>query len=130
MKDTIIITVILFIIIGGHIYTRNFLNKTVLELEGKIEELKEEIFKGKEIDNKQNIINIVNDLEIKWKEVEEKWAIIVIHDELDSIETSLMKIKSNIETEELNKALEEIEVSAFLINHITEREKFCLKNIF
>ena len=130
MRDAIIITIILSIILGGHIYTRNFLRTTVGELEDKIEGLKEEIVLAKEIEDKQNIKDIINDLETKWEEIEKKWAIIVIHDEIDSIETSLMKIKSNVETGELNKTLEEIEVSLFLINHIAEREKFCLKNIF
>ena len=30
----------------------------------------------------------------------------------------------------LDIALEELETSIFLINHISEKERFCLKNVF
>ena len=53
---------------------------------------------------------------------------LVLHSELDSIETSLIKMKVDIE-EDKNMFLEELKTSIFLINHIYEKEKFCLKNI-
>ena len=54
----------------------------------------------------------------------------VLHSELDLIETSFVKMKAQIEEGELNKSMEEIETGIFLVDHINEKEKLCLKNIF
>ena len=55
---------------------------------------------------------------------------IVLHSELDLIETSIIKMKTQIEEDNFDIAKEELDTSIFLINHISEKEKFCLKNIF
>ena len=39
-------------------------------------------------------------------------------------------MKAQIEEGELERSIEEIDASIFLVNHISEKEKFCLKNIF
>lgn len=129
MKDTIIIFVILIIILSGAIYTYKYLDKTTGELSNNLEDLKEEIKIAMETENRDKIRGRVNDIYQKWEKTESNWAIIVLHDELDQIETSFTKMKSEIEDGELEKSLEELETSVFLVNHIKEKEKFCLKNI-
>ena len=64
-----------------------------------------------------------------WHKKEKIWSTIVLHNELDAIETSLISMKANIETKEYKKSVEEIDKSIFLLRHIYEKEKFCLKNI-
>lgn len=127
MKEITIVLFILIIIIGGALYVDKYLENTSNELAGMLKNLKSDIKSDKSIEDiKKESKEIYN----KWKEVEEGWALTVVHEELDLIETSLIKMKAQIEEESLSKSIEEIDISIFLVKHISEKEKFCLKNIF
>lgn len=127
MKELTIIFIILIIIIGGAIYIDKYLENTSNELAEMLKNLKQSANSDKNIgiirEEAENVYE-------KWKEVEEGWALTVMHSELDLIETSLTKMKAQIEEGELSKCIEEIDTSIFLVKHISEKEKFCLKNIF
>ena len=127
MKETIIIITILTIIIGGDLFINRYLKNSSQNL---IEYLKDLKYKIKNNVDSEELTKESKKIYNKWQETEEKWAIIVLHSELDQIETSLIKMKTEIEEDNLDIALEELETSIFLINHISEKEKFCLKNIF
>ena len=130
MKDFIIISIILIIIIRGAIYTQKYIDKTCHELTEDLNDLKKMMIDIKQSGDSEDIVKKVNEIYNKWEETEEGWAIIVLHSELDLIETSFIRMKTAIEEDEINRGLEELETSIFLINHISEKEKFCLKNIF
>ena len=123
MKELIIIFIILIIIVGGAIYIDKYLENTSQELVGMLEDLKE-------TNNLEDIKNEGKSIYDKWKDTEEQWAFIVLHSELDLIETSFVRMKAQIEEGELERSIEEIDACIFLVNHISEKEKFCLKNIF
>lgn len=130
MKETIISISILIIIFGGAIYTKNFLNKTSEEIISKLDELKEEIVIAKENQERQKVKELSNEIYDKWEEMDKTWSTLVFHEELDTIQISLTKMKAQIEEGELEKSVEELETTKFLINHIKEKEKFNLKNVF
>lgn len=130
MKELLIIFIILIIIIGGAIYIDKYLKNTSQEIVGMLESLKEKI---NSITNNNSIEHIKEDgkhVYNKWEEIEEEWAFVVLHSELDLIETSFVRMKAQIEEGELERSIEEIDACIFLVNHISEKEKFCLKNIF
>lgn len=127
MKEITIVLFILIIIIGGALYVDKYLENTSNEIADMLKNLRSDINSDKNIEDiKKESQRIYN----KWKEVEEGWALTVVHEELDLIETSLIKMKAQIEEESLSKSIEEIDISIFLVKHISEKEKFCLKNIF
>ncbi len=130
MKEFIIIFIILIFIIGGAIYIDKYLENTSKELVGMLEDLKERVKLNNNISNLEEIKKEVEKVYRKWEETEEKWAFIVLHSELDLIETSFVRMKAQIEEGTLDRSIEEIDTSIFLVNHISEKEKFRLKNIF
>jgi len=128
MKETIIIITILTIIIGGDLFINNYLKDSSQSLIGDLKDLKNKINDGSyEI---KELTKEAKKIDNKWQETERTWAIIVLHSELDQIETSLIKMKTEIKEDNLDIAQEELETSIFLINHISEKEKYCLKNVF
>lgn len=127
MKELTIIFIILIIIVGGALYIDKYLEKTSNELASMLKNLRQSANSDKSIEDIKKESEILYE---RWKEVEEGWALTVMHSELDLIETSLTKMKSQIEEGELSKCIEEIDTSIFLVKHISEKEKFCLKNIF
>ena len=66
----------------------------------------------------------------EWEKINEKWSVIILHDEIDLIETALIKMKAEIKSGEIEDSMAEIDTSIFLLNHIKEKEKTSLKNIF
>lgn len=128
MKETIIIITILIIIVTGSIITQNYLKKTSNLIVTDLEDIKESI-ENKELNNEE-LIKKAEKIYEKWEQTNEKWSVIILHDEIDLIETSLIKMKAEIKTGEIEDAMAEIETSIFLLNHIEEKEKTSLKNIF
>ena len=128
MKEVTIIISILIIVFGSAYLIQSFLNKGTDELVGELENLKKEI-KNQNFQKK--------DLELKadkvyenWEDINEKWSTIVLHSEMDLIDTSLIKMKSKIKIGKIDESMEDIDTSIFLLKHIKEKEKTSLKNIF
>lgn len=130
MREFTIIFIILIIIIGGALYTDKYLKNSSQELVGLLENLKEKVNIIEEEGNVEEIKKEVEKTYNKWEQTEEKWAFIVLHSELDLIETSFVRMKAQIEEGEISRSIEEIDACIFLVNHISEKERFCLKNIF
>ena len=128
MRETIIILSILIIIFVGACITQKFLNNTADLLVSKLEDLKSGIEEDK-IDEKE-MVEKTDEIYSKWEEINERWSVIVLHDEIDLIETSLIRMKSKIKTGEVQESMEDLDTSIFLIKHIKEKEKTNLKNIF
>ena len=94
MKEFAIIIIILMIIFGTAFYIERFLNNTSDKLVSKLENLKADI-ETKNI-GEERIREQANQIYGEWQEVSEKWSIIVLHDEIDLIQTSLIRMKSKI----------------------------------
>lgn len=127
MKEILIIISILLIIVISSICTYRFLDNSSKDLEEKLNNLKIKIGEKTE---KEEISKIANSIYLDWKDTNEKWSNLVLHTEIDSIETALIRAKSKIDIDKVDESLEDIDTAIFLINHIKEKEKTNLKNIF
>ncbi len=130
MKDTIIIVAIILVIVLGDIVTKNYLNKTVYELLTSLETLKEKVIEAKQTNEREEIKKEMEIVEQKWENTSKICSIIVVHQEIDNIEQALTRGKSSINYGILEDALQEIETAIFFSEHVKEREKLSLKNIF
>lgn len=128
MKEVTIIILILIIIFGGATYTQKFLDNTTDRLVGKLENLKTKL-ENQSIDQ-QNLEEQTDEIYGEWEDINEKWSVVVLHDEIDLIETALIRMKSKIKTGSLDESMEDLDTSIFLLKHIKEKEKTNLKNIF
>lgn len=128
MKQIIIMIIILIIIISGAMYIQKFLGDTSKPLVSKLKEIKADVENGNIEDNgaKEKSEEVYKE----WEDISAKWAIIVLHDEMDLIEMSLIKMRANIEMGNMQDSIQELETSIFLLEHIGEKEKTSLKNIF
>ena len=118
MKEFVIIIIILTIIFGGALYTQNYLNNTSDRLVSKLEELKTNLENKNK--KKQKIEEKSDEIYGEWEDVNEKWSVIVLHNEIDLIETSLIRMKSKIKARNLDESMEDLDTSIFLLKHIKE----------
>lgn len=132
MKETIIIIIILILIFLGDYLIAKYLDNTSTSLVSKLDSLENNIIKLEESNSegREKITKEIEDVKEEWNTIEEIWAIIVLHQEIDNIEISLLKLESEIKYGELYEALEELSTAKFLVHHIEEKEKFNFKNIF
>ena len=128
MKEMIIIISILIIIFTCSIVTQRYLNRTSDLLVDDLKEIKQNI-ENKDLDEKE-LAKKTEEIYKKWEKTNAKWSIIILHDEIDLIETSLIKMKAFIKTGEIEECMAELDTSILLLNHIKEKEKTSLKNIF
>lgn len=130
MRDTLIIIFIILAIIGGGIFTNKYINNTADEITEKLKKLKDDTIIAKDTENRTYIKEEIENIDKQWKKTSNIWSTIVIHQEIDNIENAMIKAKSSIENGNLEDALQEIETTLFFINHVKDREKISLKNIF
>ena len=74
----------------------------------------------------KNMESIINN----WKEKSDILSFYVEHDELEKVGMYLQEIDSNIETKEYNIAIQSLDTCNFIIEHIKDKYKVSLKNIF
>ena len=128
MREVVIIISILIVVFGSAFLIQNFLNKGTDELVGKLENIKTNV--EKEDIKKEDLIKKTDDIYKEWKDINESWSTVVLHEEIDLIETALIRMKSKITVGKIQESMEDINTSIFLLNHIKEKEKTSLKNIF
>jgi len=130
-KEMIIIISILIIILTLNYITQNYTKFCVSEISSDLNALKDKI--NKEIDDEEidsELNKSINNIHNKWDEMYKKLAYYIEHDELEKVETCLTNIRSNIETEELEHSIENLDACIFILEHIQDKEKLSLANIF
>lgn len=127
-KEWIICIIVIFLVAITNIITQNYTNKSVETMDQKLESLKgkltEEEIEHQEIEEEmQNVMQ-------HWKKRYETLAYYIEHDELEKVETELTSLQANIQMEQYEEGVPDLEKSIFILNHIKEKFKLNIKNIF
>lgn len=125
-KEMVISIILVILIIIGDSVTQNYTKNTVNSLTDTLENLKQSI----DAKSEENIEKEVNDFDAKWKDVHDKLAYYIEHDELEKVETNFVACKSLALSNEYEQALSELEKTKFVLDHITDKYMFNLVNIF
>ena len=127
-KESIVCIVILISIFTLDFKTQNYTEKTVQETTESLEELREELIKEEK--NQGELSKNIDEIYNKWMEFHDKLAYYIEHDELEKVETDMVSLKGSIEVEEYELAVSELDKSKFVLEHIQDKYKFNLENIF
>ncbi len=128
-KEIFIIISIIIIIISSNFLIQNYLKNSSQEFIDKTAEVSDLLINNEDI-NYDDIKGKVGELESKWSEVENIWMLILLHSDLDLIDQSINELKSSLELK--NKEISYLNAKnlQFLIENISEKNEFNLKNIF
>lgn len=127
MKNESLICIVVIILIAIlEMVTGNYTKDSVEYLKNDLYQIKQEI----ETEDKKKISEKVMNAKENWKDRANKMAYYVEHDELEKVNVYLVGVESNTETEEYNDAKSELEKCIYILEHIEEKYKFNLKNIF
>ena len=119
----------LFIVIAIFLldfWTLKITKNSVDEVTQILEELKIEL--NKKDENKVN--EKMEQVNNRWEEVYKKLAYFIEHNELESVETNLKALKGFIEVGDYDTSINELEKGEFVLEHIAQKYRFCLINVF
>lgn len=122
-KEYVILFFIILFVILIEIITDNITHKSISDIDDKIKEV-ESALDTEEAENK------IEKLCSSWKKEEKKLAFYMEHDELEKVGVLVNNIKANIETESMEEINEEVNEIKFLLEHVKNKQKIELKNIF
>lgn len=126
LKETIICSIIVVLIISLDIFTQGYTKKATSEINQVFKELKEEML----TENKEQIDNKVKSLDEKWGQKHDTLAYYIEHDELEKVDTAIVSLKSYVETEDYSSAVAELDEGKFVLEHIQKKNAFNLENVF
>ena len=125
-KETVICIVIVVLIFSLDMFTQRYTDKTTVEITEVFSELKDLAVK----EDKEKMETKIAELDEKWNNKHDKLAYYIEHDELEKVDTAIVSAKSYIQTEDYPSAASELDVGKFVLEHIQEKYKFNLVNIF
>ncbi len=125
-REMIICIVIIVFIVILDIITQNNTYKTMDEITTSLNTVRHSLEIQDDTALSKNMESIINN----WKEKSDILSFYVEHDELEKVGMYLQEIDSNIETKEYNIAIQSLDTCNFIIEHIKDKYKVSLKNIF
>ena len=126
VKEAVICVIIVTFIFGLEIFTQNFTKETVSQMTGTLTSLKDAISN----EDNEKIKEEIDTLNKNWESKHGKLAYYIEHDELEKVETAIVRMKSYIESEKFEDAIAELEDGKFVLEHIQDKNSFNLENIF
>ncbi len=127
-KELIICIIIILIVVATNAITQNYTKESVRVMDENLDKL--EVALKEEEKDEEKLQQNLDDVMGKWRERYEMLAFFIEHDELEKVETELTSLKAEIGVEEYEQAVSSLERSIFILNHIKEKFKLNMKNIF
>ena len=125
-KEVIIIFVVVALVLGLDIIANNYLKQAVAELSNELNQLRVPILEENQ-EKAQKQMQVVKD---KWKEKYNILVYYIEHNELEKVETELVRLAADIDMKEYKHCINELSTSIFILEHIQQKEKFDLMSIF
>lgn len=122
IKETIGIILIIVFVISIEIITEKITNNSLRVISQKITNIEE--------NGKEKIEESVNKLSETWKNEEAKLSCYMEHDELEEISKLINSLKFSSKKNDTEKIEENIDEIKFKMEHIKNKQKVKIKNIF
>ena len=127
-KELIICILIILIIIIANVATQNYTKQCVDSMNENLKVLKEATLLD-DVD-KDDVLKKVQNIEDTWNGFQEKLAYYIEHDELEKVETQIYAMKGFSKIEKYDEVVPELEKCMFILEHIQDKTKLNVKNIF
>ena len=127
-REAVITILIILVIIIGEYLTQRYSEETLGGVQDSLGELKEQILSS-EIEVSE-LIDKTNQIYNKWEEDNELLSYYLEHNELEKVNTQIVLVRGFLESDTPEDAIPEIEEGIYILEHIKEKEKLSIKNVF
>ena len=117
--------IFIFMIIGISLST-NAVNHSCTNLQNLNSTLESYIIK----ENYKDAYKLSLDYISQWKKTSKLLTIYIHHEDLDHIDSEILKLTQYIKIKDKSEALATVHVMKYLVNHIMDHEKVSMSNIF
>lgn len=124
-REIVLSVILLVFIFTANFFARNFTEKSIDEVNDKLERLQTEMVADGERAKEE-----YEELERLWLDKYEILAYYIEHDELEKVSSELYQLKGSIQTGQIDEGIPTIENCKFMLSHIRDKDKFEIKNIF
>lgn len=123
LKEYTIIFLIIIFVIAIEIVTDNITQKSISDINKSIQELERTLETEQSKEQIQKLCQA-------WKREKDKLSFYMEHDELEKVGVLVDNVKSDIENENTEDVKQELDEIKFLLDHVKDKQKLQLKNIF
>lgn len=127
-KEIIISIVIIIGIFVLNYITTNYTTESLDSMFSGFAEMRSELLKDNQ--EKELLSKKAEELISNWNNKTEMLAYYIEHDELEKVNTYLVGLKANIDSEDYEQAVENLDICGYILEHIDDKEAFLIKNIF
>lgn len=127
-KEIVVCVLVIALIISMDLISNNYTKEVFSNLNESLGILRNQM----EEENKDK--NKINE---EVKKVEEQWnknlnilSCYIEHNELEKVARQITVIKGNIDVEEYAQAIPQLDESVYIINHIVDKERVLIRNLF
>ena len=127
-REAVITILIILVIIIGEYLTQRYSEETLGGVQDSLGELKEQILSS--VIEVSELIDKTNQIYNKWEEDNELLSYYLEHDELEKVNTQIVLVRGFLESDTPEDSIPEIEEGIYILEHIKEKEKLSIKNVF
>ena len=125
-KEMIVSIIIVIAIVGIDFFAQNYTRKNIEIIRKDMQEVRQSLQEQNQEEIKQKIEKTESD----WNKIKNKFACLIEHNELNKVEVSFNSSKSLSALSEYEMAINKLDETVFILEHINERYKLSLENIF
>lgn len=125
-REIVIVSIVVICIIILNIITSKNTNYVMDEITAYLGQVREGIEVQAEEQMKENIEKVK---EI-WDKKKNTLSLYIEHNELEKVEMYITNVNTNIEIKEYSRAIETLDTCNFIIEHIKDRYRLSISNIF
>ena len=129
LKEIVVLVLIIIFLIISDVYVSGYTQKTIEKMDKKMDELIELVLNSEDY-SKEEILDKIEKFEDEWKNIEERLAYFAEHNELEKVSVAIVMMKANTAMDMQEDAYEKMKEIKFKIEHIKQKQKFALNNLF
>ncbi len=125
-KEILVVAIVVIGIIILNIITSKKTNSVMDEVTAHLALVRE----GIEVLSEEQMQENMEKIKETWDKEKNTLSLYVEHDELEKVEMYMTNVNTNIEIKEYNRAIEALDTCTFIIEHIKDKYKLEITNIF
>lgn len=125
-KELVISIIIIILIVIADFTTNKYLEYSIQNMQESLSNLQNSVLR----EEKNDIEISMRNSKLLWESLGKKLSYFYEHDELEKVNVKLSSIDGNIKVGEYKQTMQYIEECVFILNHIKDKEKLYLENIF
>lgn len=126
MRDLIVSTIIVVVLIGGWLFFENYSENSI---DSMSELIHDEIISAVENEDWENADDMMAELQDRWDKYKDKALLFLNSGEISEIESVISKTREYVKAKDVSNSSGELNALADQIDFLTRREKINVENI-